>query len=87
MTSGYSMELLFPKDFSGLAGAEVRTTGTADDDDDLGDEHADDNEARVGTADERTELPEEFSTDDGAGHLTDPRVDDAGARRRDEGDR
>ena len=40
-----------------------RTTGTADDDDDPGDEHARENEASVHAMNERIEAPEEFEID------------------------
>lgn len=48
-----------------------RTTGTADDDDDPGDEHARENEASVHAMNERIEAPEEFEIDaqDGAPRL------------------
>jgi hypothetical protein len=40
-------------------------TGTRDDDDDPGAEHARENEARERAVSDQTEAPEEFETDDG----------------------
>jgi hypothetical protein len=58
--------------------APQRTTGTADDDDDPGDEHARENEASVHAINERIEAPEEFEIDaqDGAPRLEGDDEDD-----------
>jgi hypothetical protein len=73
---GTHSEMSIRRGFPDLFAVEHPTSGTADDDDDRDDEHADENEARVRAVDEDAETPEEFETDDedAFGH---PEDDDA----------
>lgn len=50
-------------DFQDLAAGVHPVSGTEDDDDDRDDERPDENEAGIGSGDERTEMPEEFAVD------------------------